>query len=186
VLIPDLQPSIDRAVELLQRPFWTHFDFWIALSIGVGGLVFSILAFLEARSAKRAAILAGRTVKLQTIAIELSEIAQKLDRIEPEIRFNEARDLLAEISRRVHRATSPFMKDPKLSSAVTDAREALKTAQNSLKAVRPADPTKEDEAPLAVYNAVENNFAAINDCVADLLGLLEKEAYDSGDGDVRS
>ena len=182
----DTQSLIDQVLEQLQRPFWQHADFWIATAIGTAGLIFSILAFVEARRAKRAATAAGRTVKLQTVTIELTEIAQKLDKMQPEIRFNEARDLLAEVSRRLRRATSPFAKDSELSTAIAVTREALQAAQASLKAVRPTDPSKEVEAPRAVYYAIEDNFATINNSVADLLGLFEKETIDFGDDDAES
>jgi hypothetical protein len=52
--------------------------------------------------------------------------------------------------------------------------------------VRPTDPAKETEAPRAVYFAVEGNFANINNCVADLLGLFERETFDFGDDDAES
>jgi hypothetical protein len=51
-------------------------------------IVCTWIALSEARQAKRAATAAGRTVKLQTIAIELTEIAQKIDRMAPDIRFS--------------------------------------------------------------------------------------------------
>jgi hypothetical protein len=185
-MVPDVQSAVEQALELLRRPFWQHTDFWIATILGIAGVIFSLLAFVEARKAKRAAVSAGRTVKVQTVAIELTEITQKLDRIQPGIRYSEARDLLAEISRRLHRATSPFTEDPKLSGAISPTLEGLQAAQNSLKAVRPTDPAKENEAPRAVYNAIEDSFATINNSVADLLGLLEKETFDFGDEDGNS
>jgi hypothetical protein len=154
-------------------PFYKHAEFWINFLVGVGGLVFSYLAFVEAKRAKRAAMEAGRTVKIQTITVELAEIAQKLDTIQPEIYFSEARDLLAEIARRLRRAISPFATDPAFQKAVEAARAALGAARESLKLVRPADPRKEDETPNAVYNGIEGEFAAISSCVADLIGLFE-------------
>ncbi|MFZ0333039.1 MAG: hypothetical protein WA613_00730 [Candidatus Acidiferrales bacterium] len=186
VMVPDVPPSIDRVLEMLQKPFWHRIDFWISTVLGSGGLIFSILAYREATEAKRAAIAAGRTVKIQTVAIELTEVSLKLDRIEPKIRFSEARDLLAEISRRLHRATSPFVDDPKLSNSVSATLAALAAAQTALKAVRPTDPAKEDEAPFATYNAIEDNFATINNCVGDLVGLLEKESSHFGEEDAES
>ena len=90
---------------------------------------------------------------------------------------------MSEISRRLRRVTSPFAKELALSGAITALRDALQAARSSLKAVRPTDLTKESEVPQAVYMAVEADFAAISDCVADLMGLLEKETLDFGDED---
>jgi hypothetical protein len=116
-----MQPNDFQALQqVLQRldvPFWKHIDFWIATLLGVAGVFVSFLAYRqaeaakeEARQAKEAATEAGRTVKLQTMSIELTEIAQKLDRVQPGIKFNAAKDLFNETSRRLRRAsktTSP-------------------------------------------------------------------------------
>jgi hypothetical protein len=175
---PDVQLILNRVNEL-HPPFWKDWAFWIALSVGVASVYFSFLAFIEARQAKRAATAAGRTVKIQTVTIELTEIAQKLDRIQPDILFNQARDLLTEIQRRLRRLMSPFAKESELSEAIKAVLQALQAAQASLQAVRPADPKA--EAPNSVYYGTESDFATINNCVADLLGLFEKQTFDFGD-----
>jgi hypothetical protein len=168
------------------EPFYKQVDFWINVVVGVAGLVFSILAYAEAKQAKRAAVEAGRTVKLQTITIELTEISQKLDRILPEIRFSQARDLLAEISRRVRRAISPYANDDEFRETIVAVRDALIAAQDSLRSVRPTDPEKEDEAPNAVYYGVENELANVNNCIADLLGLFEMKSVGSGESNAEA
>jgi len=177
----DLEVALRHAIDLLQRPFWTHGEFWIFLALGAGSLIASIKAFGEARQAKRAATLAGRTVKLQTVAIELNEVSHKLDELDMGIQFNEARDLLSEASKRVRRAVSPFAEDVDLSAPIAAVLNALKAAQASLKAVRPTDPGKEQEGLNLIYYAIEDNFATINDGIADLLGLFEKQTFDFGD-----
>ncbi len=151
-------------------------------------VIFSILAFREARKAKRAATAAGRSVKLQTVVIELTEISQKLDRVQPDVTYSEARDLLSEVARRFHRAVSPFARETKLAGAIDLALQALQAAQTALKSVRPTDLTKEeDESALsAVYFAIEENFATINNLVADLIGLFERQTFDFGDQNARA
>jgi len=149
--------------------------------LGIAGVVLSALAFSEARKAKKAATLAGRTVKLQSIAIELGEILHKLDELERGVKFNEARDLLSEISKRVRRAVSPFTKDPDLSAPIEAVLTALTTAHESLKSVRPTDFTKEADTADSVYMGIEDNFLTITNCVADLLGLFENQTIDIGE-----
>jgi hypothetical protein len=181
----DIQTALNRLIEL-HPPFWKDWGFLISLAVGIAALGFAMGAFFEARQAKRAATAAGRTVKLQTVTIELTEIAQKLDRIQPDILFNEARDFLAEIQRRLRRIMSPFAKDAELSGPIGAVLQALEKAHQSLKLVRPTDPTKEAEAPNAVYYGIEDDFAMINNSVADLLGLFEKQTFDFGDEDAQS
>lgn len=67
------QAIVDKLLPFLQRPFWSDPAFWITQAIGVAGLVFAILAWVEAQKAKieaeeakRAAKEAGRTVRIQT------------------------------------------------------------------------------------------------------------------------
>lgn len=180
-----LQQLSEQVHELAARRFWTMPDFWINLAVGIGSIIFSILAFVEAKRAKRAAIEAGKAVKLQTVTIELTEIAQKLDRVEPGMLFSDARDLLAEISRRLRRATAPYATDPELINAITAVREALDAAQESLRSVRPSDPTKENETPDAVYYGMESELASVNNCVADLMGLFEMKSVAPADSQVQ-
>ena len=171
--------DLEAILNLLSTPFWNTFDFWIYLAIGIGSLFFSIRAFLEARSAKRAAIDAGRIVKIGTITIELTEISQKLDKLQPEIHFNEARDLLTESSRRLRRLIAPFQKESDLKDNIDELKAALDAAKDSLNSVRPSN--REREAPYVVYHGVEGDFATINNIVADLLGLFEKKTIKFGD-----
>lgn len=181
-----IQTALDSVRAILAEPFWRRFDFWLSFIASAGGVVFSIMAFSEARKAKRAATEAGRIVKIQTVAIELTEIAQKLGSMDTNIQFNEARDLLAELSRRLRRAISAFAKDPDLGDTIAALRDALTTAKKSLNSVRPADPSKEKDVPHAVYYAVESDFATINDLVADLLGLFERKSINMGDEDAKT
>jgi hypothetical protein len=176
-----MQAAVGDAVLRFHPPFWRDVAFWISTFLSGSGVIFSILAWREAKKAKRAATAAGRTVKLQTITIELSEINQKLDRVQPGIRFNDARDLIGDTAKRVHRATSPFAKEPKFAEAIATLMQAVQATQTSLKSVRPAEAENEAEAPNAVYYGIEGDCSTVSNYVADLIGLFEKQAFDFGD-----
>jgi hypothetical protein len=175
--------TLNRILETVAEPFWHRTDFWIGAVIGIAGLVFSVKAFLEARKAATAAREAGRTVKIQTTTVDLTEFAQRLGKIQPRIRFVDARDLLDEVNRRLRRAIAPFAGDPVLKNAIEVLKKALQAASEALAAVRPTDAAKESEAPDAVYNGVEGHFRAISDALADLVGLFEKKGFDFGEVD---
>lgn len=177
-----VQALLNSIQTAVQSSFWKHGDFWIGTLLGIAGLVFSLLAFVEARRAKHAATEAGKTVKIQTVTIELSEIQPKLDKLHPEIKFDEARDLLNEITRRLRRVISPFERDQAFADKITALRDILDRTKESLNKVRPSDPTKA-EVPRAVYFAIESDFAAISNVVADLSGLFEKQTINFGDED---
>jgi hypothetical protein len=185
--------SLGAILEIVKVPFWYRLDFWISSILGIGGLgvsvfglVFSIKAFREAKKAAHAAKEAGRSVKIQTTTVELTEVAQKLDRISPEIQFNEARDLVNEISRRLRRAVAPFARDEELKESIEAVYSVLGLAKAALSSVRPADKSKESQVPEAVYYGVEGQFGAISDAVAGLIGLFEKKGFKFGDVDGES
>jgi len=173
------------SVETLLESAWKSWPYILSILISGGGLLFSFLAFKEAGKAKSAAKEAGQTVKIATITIELSEISQKLDKLLPKINFNEARDLLTEISRRLRRLVSPYADDEGLERNVQALLDSLSSARTSLNNVKPEGASIETDAPYAVYYAIQNEFSDINDCIADLLGLFEMKNLDNGGHNVK-
>ena len=162
--------QLQQLQDAISRPTWHHIDFWI----GLGGLVFAVLAFIEANQAKRAARAAGRIVKIQTVVSDLTEISTRLDRLDPEIEFTQARDFINEVSRRVRRLVSPFAADPDLAASITILRDSLTRMVDSLDDVlqEPGAPL----APRATYYGVQSALVNVNGLIADLLGLLESNS----------
>lgn len=160
------------------HPFYYSAEFWINFLVGLLGLVFSVLAFMEARQAKRAASAAGTTVKIQTVTVELSEIVQRLDRIDPKIEFSDARDLLSEVSRRLRRLIAPFQAAEEFGSTCEKLKSILDDARSSLDALRPTQDLSANVTPSgdAVYFAVQGYFSSIGSIVAEIIGLLEKRS----------
>jgi hypothetical protein len=176
----EIAVELARLAAFLERGFWMDPGFWIGNVLNLIGLGLSGLAVWQATKARDAAVEAGRTVKGQSVAIELSEVAQRLDAIPPDISYRQARDILAEITRRVRRVISPYAEDEQMKVVVTELREVLSSARDSLGAVRPSSPAAEAMAPDAVYFGIEDEFAAINNAIADFLGLLETKTIEKG------
>lgn len=171
----------DEIAELAKRltePFYSDWGYWIAIIIGLASVWFSIKAFLEARKAKQAAAEAGRTVKIQTITIELTEIAQRLDKLDFELSFSEARDLLNEVGRRLRRLIAPFQSTKDMVEACDNLKAALDEAKDALEEVRPQ--TEDNtELPLnTVYFATQGHFSNISSLVAEIMGLFEKRTIE--------
>ncbi len=165
--------AVSPVLAVLQESFWKKLDFWIFFCLGLAGLLFSFLAFLEARQAKRAARDAGQVVKIQSVLIDLTELGQKINRLDPNIRFNDARDLLTETSSKIRRIVSPFNQDDELRTTINNLLGALDRAQAALNSVRPTAPDSESSAPQAVFYGIQENFSFISNLVAELLGLFE-------------
>jgi hypothetical protein len=156
-------------------------------------LYYSIRAFYEARSAKekaadaaRKAGDAGKSVKLQTMTADLPEVYPKLERLVPGVLFATAWEIYSDVSRRLLRAITSIEKEPVLSPAIANVRQALMATKESLKSVQPTDPGKEAEAPNAVYNALLDDFWSISSSVAELLGLIDNQTQNLGDKNVNA
>lgn len=168
-------------IELLRNseiPFWETWDFWIFIVLAIGSLIASITAFKEARKAKEAAHEAGKTVKIQTITIELSEIIQRLDKLDIEIEFSTARDLLNETNRRVRRLIAPFKEDENYKSIATTITDTLTSAKNNLLQVRPID-QEEQVVTNSVYYAIESDFSELSGQLAELMGKFEERTINN-------
>lgn len=169
--------KISEAVSTLTIPFYWSLDFWIATIIGIASVFFSLKAFNEAKAAKTAAYEAGKTVKIQTITIELTEIAQRLDKLDFDLSFAQARDLLNEISRRLRRLIAPFQDTGDLSIPCQNLKDALEQAKQALDEVRPqgVDATL---PPNTIYFATQGHFSNISSLVAEIMGLFEKRTIE--------
>jgi hypothetical protein len=177
---PDAE-TLKAILDTVRAPFWAKFDFWWGTVIGVLGLGFSAAAFVQARRAAREASKAARSVKIQTVTMELQEVWQKLSGIRFNIGFETARMVLTEASSRIRRHTIPFQQDSHFRDTITEIRTALRAAWTALDGVRPNDPSK--EVPNAVFNAIDSSFSRLVELISDLLGLMETETLAFGDDD---
>lgn len=160
-------------IDKLNFPFWKTIDFWIFLVLAIGSLFASIRAVIEAKQAKIAANDAGKTVKIQTITIELSEVMQRLDKLDVEIDFSTARDLLSETNRRVRRLIAPFKEDEEYKDIIGSIITTLSDSKSALLRVRPID---QDEVVVrsTVYYSIESNFSELTGQLAELMGKFEE------------
>ena len=171
------EDEIIKLVSAINQPFYLLPEFWIGSIIGIVSIYFSVKAFNEAREAKKAASEAGKTVKIQTITIELTEIAQRLDKLDFELNFAEARDLLNEVSRRLRRLIAPFQSNSDMSEQCEGLKIALDEAKLALEGVRPQDGA--DELPSnSIYFATQGHFSNISSLVAEIMGLFEKRTIE--------
>lgn len=175
------ETDIAMMAEALSEPFYIRPEFWIGSIIGIISIFFSVKAFLEARGAKKAASEAGITVKIQTITIELSEIAQRLDKLDFGLSFSEARDLLNEVSRRLRRLIAPFQANEDMVELCKSLKLALDDAKLALEKVRPLHETNLDVPANTIYFATQGHFSNISSLVAEIMGLFEKRTIEVGE-----
>lgn len=170
--------QIKELAAQLAVPFYQDAAFWIGTVIGLAGVAFSALAFFEAKQAKRAAVEAGRVVKIETVKIELADIAQRLDKIDPSMDFPAVRDLLNEVNRKLRRQLAPFQRIKRYSVPCVALQQAFEEARAALDTVKPADPAA-DIAAIVVYNVMEGPLWTISSLVGEILGLFEAATIES-------
>jgi hypothetical protein len=171
-----------------QSDFWgSHGDFWVSTFIGVIGLGFTVWAVIAATGAKRAANRAARSVKMQSVAIELMDIAKELGSFDDQsILYPEAREFMREINFKLRRLIAPFQDYDELGDFVASIRENLTNTQKALSGVKPV-PGAEEAAPVGtVYNAIEGYVAIIGDGVADLVGLMHTAPMNIGRSEAKT
>lgn len=173
----DINTVINQILVIIKDPFWKKFDFWIFMVINILGLILSWLAFKEAGQAKRAAQEAGKIVKIQSVLIDLTELGQKVNNLDNNIRFAEARILLTEISTKINRLVSPFKDEDDLKPTIEKLLAALVTAHTALNSVRPNSLESENAAPQSVFYGIQETFSLISNYVAELLGLFEGKNF---------
>lgn len=176
----ELDTLANKLSPLLVTTFWKTLDFWIFIVIGSASVIASYKAFLEARKARTAAHEAGRTVKIQTITIELSELVQKLDTLDMEIEFSTARDFLNEINRRIRRLISPFQTDETYSEVIANIRTVLSNARSALAEAKPINNDGQEPITNSIYYAIESHFSELSGYIAELMGLFEKRTIETG------
>jgi hypothetical protein len=173
--------ELTKLAALLYDPFYESASFWIGTVLSIVGITFSVKAFQEAKAAKQAASEAGKTVKIQTITIELSEIAQRLDKLDFNISFSDARDLINEISRRLRRLIAPFQSTPEMHEICDNLKLALDQAKLALEEIRPQAPEMDIQelSTSSVYFATQGHLANISGLVAEIMGLFEKRTIEA-------
>jgi hypothetical protein len=151
-------------------------EYWISVGIGSLGLILSGLSFLEAKKAKEAAILAGRTVKAQSITIELAEVSQRLASIQLNIDYSGARDALTDAEMKIHRHTASLQVDQDFKNSIDTLRTSLGLANTALEQVIPVPGAP--NIPGVVYNAISKHYASICGQLYGIIGLLEKRTIE--------
>ncbi|RSH63881.1 hypothetical protein [Stutzerimonas stutzeri] len=175
----EIEDALSNILQIAEQPFYERLDFWIGLIVGLAGVVFSIMAFWQAKKAKEAAAAAAKTVKIQSLTIELTEIAQRLDKLDYDLDFQSARDLLNEVSRRLRRIIAPFNERDDIAQLKADLIAVIAEAKTALENVRPQSTDGQDALVNNIYFAMQGHFSSISDITADITGLFEKNSIEA-------
>lgn len=174
-----LLKQIANNIVNLSQPFFKQPDFYIFLVLGLLSLFLSYKAFkeaeeakLEAGKAKEAAKEAGKSIKIQTITLELLEIAQKLEALNQNISYSDGRSLFQEVNRKTRRLLSPYQEETEFKTTITKILTILEDFQTSLLNVRPVGQDVA-EIPYQIFNAIENDISDLVSALSDLIGLFD-------------
>lgn len=128
--------------------FYQTPDFWIFFVIGGAGLLFSILSWLQAKAAKKAAQNAGRIVKIQDILLDIPEITNLCQQVDIKVDYNAASIQLTTIMGKIAKVIAIFNGDPNLSSnqqpIIQPIQGTIKEIQDILKSLNPVYFSEDD------------------------------------------
>lgn len=164
---------------ILNNSFYKRPDFWISIIIGLLSVLYSFIAYREAKAAKIAAKKAGNTVKIQSITIDLTELIQRLDKLSTKLDYSQARDFYNELNRRVRRSISSLTLNTDYQEKTNCIIKTLITIKTNLDDARQSgstDPTMLEGINL--YYAIEGEFSNLSGQLADLCGLLEQKTIE--------
>lgn len=149
-------------------------DFWIGTALALLSIGLSIWAAIEARAAKKEAKRAGFTIKIQTVAIDLSEIIQNLETIQDnnKIVYVVASKLVKTNSRKIKRLTAPLKSDDAFVQIIYKIDEHIKSIETALSGVSPYDNIN-SPVETSVYNAIASPTSNLCNTLSELMGLLE-------------
>jgi hypothetical protein len=178
-----------KFAQLTNHNFLRQPDFWINVAIGLGGAFIGYLAWREAgrafkeagkakdaaTAAKDAATEAAKAVKIQTVAIDLTEIIQKLDKFDMNITYQDARDSYNETNRKIRRLLAPYVKDENLKLKIGEIFGTLDQIKQNLISVRPFNVDKDvSSTGNNVYFAIEADFSILSGNLAEVCGIFEQ------------
>ena len=151
--------------------FWQQGDFWIFLVLTFIGITLSGIGAWQAYSAKLEAMKAGQSVRIQTITIELSEMCQRLEKLDSQIDFPTARDVYSEVNRKILRLVAQVAPATISGEKRTALQKNLNDIKDALTSVRPVG--EGAYVPGAVYYAIENHYTSLIGTISGIIGELE-------------
>jgi len=160
----------------LNQPFYSDWAFWIGVILSLIGIAISWIAYKEAEKAKEAAFKAGSIVRLQSITIELTEIIQRLDKINTDLDYSSARDFFNELSRKIRRSIAVISTNPDFKDKTDEIVTNLNAIKTNLDDVRKT--AIEDKSLLEgidLYFIIEGDFSNLSGNLAELCGILEQK-----------
>ncbi|MDY3319659.1 hypothetical protein PG637_09765 [Riemerella anatipestifer] len=171
-----LLSDIEIITQKLNQPFYYDWAFWIGIILSVIGIAISWIAYKEAEKAKEAAFKSGSAVRLQSITIELTEIIQKLDKINTDLDYSSTRDFFNELSRKIRRSVAVISTNPDFKDKTDEIISNLDVIKANLEDVRKtAIKDKSLLEGIDLYFVIEGHFSNLSGNLAELCGILEQK-----------
>lgn len=172
--------KLEQILSNTSQPFYENIGFWIGIVLSIVGILISWVAYKEAEKAKKAAFKAANFVRIQSITIELTEIIQRLDKINPDLDYSTARDFYNELNRRIRRSISAISHLSEFTEKTKTIIETLSNLKKNLDEVRKTG--LEDKSLLEGVNLfliLEGEFSTLSGDLAELSGILENRTIEN-------
>jgi hypothetical protein len=163
--------TLNKIISTLNN-FWTSPSFWIGTVVGLAGVFFSILAFVEAGKAKQAAQEARASLSIKNIETELGIEVSILNGIKSEINYDEMRRIVVELTSKIARIKEVIIKLHLIEqNDLTDIESVISNLSNSLKQVKPD--FESSQISNMVYNGMADVVAETSQLLSTIIGKIQ-------------
>jgi hypothetical protein len=155
--------------------FWLWPNFWIEIGFSIAGLLFSVLAFNQARKAKVAADKAGKIVKRQSIMLAVAETIKYCQQIRGNLNYEDSNTRLMEIVGKVRNVIGLYRESIELHHPIllNDIGACVLRAQDEFNTLeRSANKGVIWGAMRPIYNTLAGHLS-------ELQGVLENELIEN-------
>jgi len=161
---------------------WKSLQFWICVALGVGSIIFSAKAFIEARGAKKAATKARTSLSIRNIENELGVEISILNGIPKSITYTEMRKICLDLTSKMARIKEIIIRLELIDeSDVQRIEDVINNLNMALSQVKPD--FEGGETKFYIFNGMSAVITDTSQILSTIIGKIQAKNLleDTGD-----
>lgn len=151
---------------------WKSLQFWIGVSLGLASVVFSLMAFFEAKKAKKAAMKARVSFSIRNIETELNIEISLLNGINNTISYNDMRKISLELSSKMARINEIIVQQKLVDK--TDIQKIDMVINNFNSTLSQVKPDYEDkDMKFQIFNGMSTVITETSQLLSTIVGKIQ-------------
>jgi hypothetical protein len=178
--LPDVNEIAKQVISLTDN--WKSWQFWIGTGLGIASVIFSIMAFIEAKNAKKAAIKARISLSVRNIENELDIEINSLNSIRSDISYNEMRKICLDLTTRIVRIKEIVDKLKLIDNDdIKKIDQVINNLNSELSRVRPD--FENTETTHQIFNGMAIVIADTSQLLSSIVGKIQAKNLLEGSDD---